>query len=48
MAPRGKELTSEQNQIILSLHGKKLNGRHIANLLGLSRATVQKFVKRYR
>ena len=47
MARHGKELSKGQKQTILSMHEKKLSGRKIADLTNISRATIQKFLKRY-
>ena len=47
MAPRGSELNGDQKQTIVKLHSKGISGRRIADLTGISRATIQKFLKRF-
>ena len=47
MAPRRSELNGDQKEAIVKLHYKGISGRKIAELTDISRATIQKFLKRF-
>ena len=47
MAPRRSELNGDQKEAIVKLHSKGISGRKIAELTDISRATIQKFLKRF-
>ena len=40
-------MNGDQKQTIVNLHSKGISGRRIADLPGISRATIQKFLKRF-
>lgn len=46
MAPRGKDLSTEQKQTIVSMSKNGLSSRKISELIGISPNTVQKVLKR--
>lgn len=48
MAPKRKELSTEQKNIIVDLSRKEYSGRKIAEILDLKARTVQNFLKRFK
>lgn len=46
MAPRGKDLSTEQKQTIVCMSKNGLSSRKISDLIGISPNTVQKVLKR--
>ena len=48
MAPHGKELTTEQKEIILFFSNEGLSSYEIQNMTGIKSKTIQKFLKRMR
>ena len=47
MAKHGSELNGDLKEAIVKLHSKGISGRKIAELTDISRATIQKFLKRF-
>jgi transposase len=48
MAPHGKELTTEQKEIIVNLSNKGFSSNKIQNMTGINSKTIHKFLKRMR
>lgn len=46
MAPRGKDLSTEQKQTIVCMSKNRLSSQKISDLIGISTNTVQKVLKR--
>ena len=46
MAPHGKELTTEQKEIIQNLSNEGFSSYKIQNMTGINSRTIQKFLKR--
>ncbi|XP_062589585.1 uncharacterized protein LOC134251214 [Saccostrea cucullata] len=46
MAPRGKDLSTDKKQTIVSMYRNGFSGRKIAEIIGISPNTVQKVMKR--
>jgi predicted HTH transcriptional regulator len=48
MAPHGKELTTEQKEIIVNLSNEGFSSYKIHNMTGINSRTIQKFLKHMR
>ena len=48
MAPHGKELTTEQKEIILNSSNESFSSYKIQNMTGISSKTIHTFLKRMR